>query len=90
MRCAEHKKKEEKKIFICKKNREEKKIYCLVSPTHIIISVTHKQTLEIKRYALPCYDDGHANNETLSIEKRTLRAAVYARIFLFLQRRMAG
>ncbi len=46
--------------------------------------------LEIKRYALPCYDDGHANNETLSVEKRTLRAAVYARIFLFLQRRMAG
>jgi hypothetical protein len=83
-------KKKKKKKYLYVKKTDRKKVYCLFSPTLIIISVTHKQMLEIKRYALPCYDDGHANNETLSVEKRTLRAAVYARIFLFLQRRMAG
>lgn len=77
------------------KNREEEKkkkkilLSFAYTHTHIISSVTHKQTLEIKRCALPCYDDGHVDNETLSVEKkRKLRAFMCARIFLFLQCRM--
>jgi hypothetical protein len=62
--CAEHIKMEKKYFHIKKK----------ISPRQINICGTH--TLEIKKYVLPCYDDRHAGNETLSVEEKTLHKSV--------------